>query len=313
MIRPVTLLCALLAAGSGLYLYQAKHRVKVIDRQIIAAIRQIDQARERTTILRAEWALLNEPDRLNELATRFLNLQPLAPTQFVAMADLDSRLPPPGPLPGTTPDTGPAGGPEAPLPVPVAAATPPLVATAAAATPATASAATQPGATQPAPAPAAVPATSAPAPATVASAAPRPAPVDVKPLPAPQIAAARPTDVRSPTDVRNAGTRVADTQGAGRPAEPHPAPRPAATAAVASPPAPHRAPPPERVATNVPHAAPVIAHPAPAHPAPAPAQTVAPRFVSSVLGMAHGGLPPPVPLSSATGIPVTSTTPAALQ
>lgn len=299
MIRPVTLLCALLAAGSGLYLYQAKHRVKVIDRQILAAIKQIDQARERTTILRAEWALLNEPDRLNELATKFLNLQPLAPTQFVAMADLDSRLPPPGPLPGplpgTTPDAGPASGPEAPLPVPVAAAAPPLVATAAAATPAGGPAAT-----------------------------PAPAPVDVKPLPAPKIAEVRPADVKS-VDTKLADAKTADTRSLVRPADPHPAPRPAATALAAGPAAtagaagpatPHRAaPPPERVAANVPHAAPIVAHPLPSHAAPAPAaaQTVSPRFVSSMLGMAHGGLPPPVPLSSSTGIPVNSTTPAALQ
>ena len=34
MIRPVTCVCFLLACGSGLYLYQSKHRVQVLDREI---------------------------------------------------------------------------------------------------------------------------------------------------------------------------------------------------------------------------------------------------------------------------------------
>ena len=34
MIRPITCVGRLLACGSGLYLYQAKHRVKVLDQQI---------------------------------------------------------------------------------------------------------------------------------------------------------------------------------------------------------------------------------------------------------------------------------------
>ena len=34
MIRPVTCVCFLLACGSGLYVYQSKHRVQLIDRDI---------------------------------------------------------------------------------------------------------------------------------------------------------------------------------------------------------------------------------------------------------------------------------------
>ncbi len=95
MIRPFTCLCMMLAAGAGLYLYQEKHRAQVLDREIMRVVKATDVARERTGMLRAEWALLNEPERLAALAERHLALKPLSPGQFVQLADLASRLPAP--------------------------------------------------------------------------------------------------------------------------------------------------------------------------------------------------------------------------
>ena len=97
MIRPFTCVCMLLAGGAGLYLYQTKHRALLLDREIAHTVKQTDAARERITGLRAEWALLNEPERLAELQAQHLGLRPLAPTQFVALADLAARLPAPLP------------------------------------------------------------------------------------------------------------------------------------------------------------------------------------------------------------------------
>jgi hypothetical protein len=86
MIRPVTLVCLLVAAGAGLHLYQVKHSVSMLDRELRDVNRQTEVARERTQILRAEWALLNEPDRLRQVAQRHLALEPMAPTQFIREA-----------------------------------------------------------------------------------------------------------------------------------------------------------------------------------------------------------------------------------
>ena len=97
MIRPFTCVCMLLAGGSGLYLYQTKHRALLLDREIAHTVKQTDATRERITALRAEWALLNEPERLAELQAQHLGLKPLAPTQFVTLADLPARLPSPLP------------------------------------------------------------------------------------------------------------------------------------------------------------------------------------------------------------------------
>jgi len=107
MIRPFTCVCMVLALGSGLYLYQAKHRAQLLDREIEATMRARDAAQARAGVLRAEWTLQNDPERLAALAERFLALKTVAPGQFTTMAELDKRLPPvraPEPTPGETTD-----------------------------------------------------------------------------------------------------------------------------------------------------------------------------------------------------------------
>jgi hypothetical protein len=92
MIRPATALCMVLAAASGLYLYQVKQRTRMLDRAIAATVKETQAAGQRIGVLKAEWTLLNQPDRLSELAQRYLALKPVAPGQFVTAADLDQRL-----------------------------------------------------------------------------------------------------------------------------------------------------------------------------------------------------------------------------
>ena len=115
MIRPVTLVCFLLACGSGLYLYSAKHRVQLVDHEIEKTVHATDELREQIRVLHAEWTLQNDPQRLQALADQFLSLKTLTPGQFTSLADLDNRLPAvPAPEP-TAPEAE-------PQPVPVAQA-----------------------------------------------------------------------------------------------------------------------------------------------------------------------------------------------
>ncbi|WP_137178404.1 hypothetical protein [Roseomonas sp. AR75] len=93
MIRPFTLLCFFAFAGAGAWLYQIKHAVAVKDRELTEIRRQTEQARQRIDILRAEWALLNEPDRLRQTATQVLALEPMQPQHFVRLTDVGRRLP----------------------------------------------------------------------------------------------------------------------------------------------------------------------------------------------------------------------------
>lgn len=118
MIRPITCVGFLLACASGLYLYQAKHRVNVIDQEIARTVHATDTTREQIRLLHAEWTLLNQPDRLQKLADQFLPLKQTTPGQFTSLADLDSRLPP------VRPDSPPPAPAEAPANDAIAAATP---------------------------------------------------------------------------------------------------------------------------------------------------------------------------------------------
>lgn len=138
MIRPLTLVSLIVAAGAGLHLYQVKHSVSMLDRELREVNRQTELVRERTQILRAEWALLNEPDRLRQIAQRHLALEPMAPAQFIRESELDRRLPAARPFAGPPslfgPSEVPPSAPEAlmesvpvaavPAPVPAVVASP---------------------------------------------------------------------------------------------------------------------------------------------------------------------------------------------
>ncbi|MCE2577311.1 ABC transporter permease [Komagataeibacter sp. FNDCR1] len=97
MIRIITLLCAIMTAGSGLFLYTKKQQTSALDQKIAQIVMQTERTRDQTAMLRAEWTMLNQPDRLHKLAERYdPTLRPVAPTQFVQVASLSAHLPAPG-------------------------------------------------------------------------------------------------------------------------------------------------------------------------------------------------------------------------
>lgn len=111
MIRPFTLLSFLAACVSGFYLYAEKQRAQTLSEQIDRTVQTTDAVRMRISELHAEWALLNDPDRLQRLATEFLKLKPVSPAQVVTLAELAARLPPPGnPRPAAEPNAPAAPG-----------------------------------------------------------------------------------------------------------------------------------------------------------------------------------------------------------
>ena len=137
MIRPATLICSLIAFGSGLYLYQTKHGAQLLDREIARTVHDTGAANDRIKTLQAEWLMLNEPERLQGLASQYLALRPMAPTQVASATELATRLPAPLPAsafapPGveeplvaaTLPAPGPAAAPAIALPAAIAAAAP---------------------------------------------------------------------------------------------------------------------------------------------------------------------------------------------
>jgi hypothetical protein len=324
MIRPVTCICLVLAAGSGLYLYQVKQRAFALDADLRSTYHSIDMARDRTRMLRADWALMNDPERLQALADQYLLLKPMAPSQLKTLDQLASALP----APGTTRD----GKPIVPVPalpapalgVPMASATPPKVpggadtgprlalAPTAQAAPPVQTAPLQAAAAQPAP-DASLDADALPEPPVAQPPAPPlvvsrpdaevadnvPPPIPLRPI-APPIAAKRPVHVRvathrvaPPTDQIASG----DAAISSAPLAP----------AVAKPRRPHHVAPSFVRAPGQLYAA----NEPPARP-PAPLRTAMPMRITppaatvmyrapisgSSLGMAAADLPPPRPLYS---------------
>ena len=113
MIRPFTFLCMLLAGAAGLYLYQVKHRTRMLELAIEHTVHEADAARARTALLRAESAVQNDPTRLASLAAQYLTLKPIDPKQFVQMTDIGHHLPA-IPVPEAAPATAEPAEDEAP-------------------------------------------------------------------------------------------------------------------------------------------------------------------------------------------------------
>ena len=109
MIRPINLVLGLAMVLTGAWMFVVKHRTEALERQIGSVTAQVRMAEQKIEVLRAEWALENDPTRLAALAQHFMpTLKPMAPDQLVTWRQLADRLPAPG-----------AGLPGLPLPPPL--------------------------------------------------------------------------------------------------------------------------------------------------------------------------------------------------
>lgn len=97
-----TFLAALAVIGLGYWAYHQNILTQHSIREVETLQRAIGQERERLSVLRAEWAYLNRPDRLRELVDmnfERLGLMPMAPEQFGDATQV-AYPPPPEPVIG---------------------------------------------------------------------------------------------------------------------------------------------------------------------------------------------------------------------
>ncbi len=124
--KPVTLAAVLLTALVSYTIYQLKYDVIDLEDELATLNGDLVAERQAVRVLKAEWSYLNRPDRLQDLAGRYLALAPsvayraasveLLPSQPApvepvwAAAAPDEEAPPPPPLPRAKPllaSTGP--------------------------------------------------------------------------------------------------------------------------------------------------------------------------------------------------------------
>ncbi len=91
MLRAINfLLVALMLAGAAL-VYDLKYEAERATNKVAKISHKIDVERDAIATLKAEWSLLNQPRRLQDLAERYhayLELDPLEPTQIGTLDDI---------------------------------------------------------------------------------------------------------------------------------------------------------------------------------------------------------------------------------
>jgi len=91
------ILSALAVIGLGFWAYQENYQTQQTQREVRELHRDIGAAHERLSMLRAEWAYLNRPDRLRDLAElnfERLRLLPLMPEAFGRVDQIAYPAPP---------------------------------------------------------------------------------------------------------------------------------------------------------------------------------------------------------------------------
>lgn len=91
MIRRQTVLWMCLVAITGVMTYVVKQCVLAVEKDLQRAESDIYHLQESLHLLRAEWAYLNDPVRLQQLAESHLGHGPLQPDQLVAFQDLPDK------------------------------------------------------------------------------------------------------------------------------------------------------------------------------------------------------------------------------
>ncbi len=84
-------ICGLIASAG--YAYSIKYDSLFQAEQVAKLKTKLQKERDAIAVLKAEWHLLNRPDRLQAAAERHLDLQPLGVQQLARLSDLPDRPP----------------------------------------------------------------------------------------------------------------------------------------------------------------------------------------------------------------------------
>jgi hypothetical protein len=87
MQRP-TLFFVVITAGVGLGLFQLKYQVMNLEKEHHRIRKTIRETNESIHVLKAEWAFLNDPKRLQELCERHLEISPIRGSQLVSLQNV---------------------------------------------------------------------------------------------------------------------------------------------------------------------------------------------------------------------------------
>ncbi len=85
MLRFVNICFALALVALAYVIYQVKYESRALDEDIAQLHKHIEAERDAVSVLRAEWSLLNRPERIERLAKKHLQLGPARPGQLITL------------------------------------------------------------------------------------------------------------------------------------------------------------------------------------------------------------------------------------
>ena len=94
MIRWLQVVSVVAASSAAVFVFQVKYRAEAVADRATQLQREIEQEQETLSLLEAEWSLLIQPARVQELVERhadLLKLQPLDPAQITEIENLPMR------------------------------------------------------------------------------------------------------------------------------------------------------------------------------------------------------------------------------
>jgi len=86
-----SILIAVVVAAVSYGLYQLSYEVQGLEKDLKRLNANISANQEAIRVLKAEWAFVNRPDKLQELATKHLPLLLVAPYQVAQLDELPAR------------------------------------------------------------------------------------------------------------------------------------------------------------------------------------------------------------------------------
>jgi cell division protein FtsL len=93
MIRFVNILAVLALVGAAVYAYSIKYATVFSAEEIVKLKHEIKAKEDRIAMLRAEWAYLVRPERIQALADKLLDLGPIGLAQIVKADALPAKAP----------------------------------------------------------------------------------------------------------------------------------------------------------------------------------------------------------------------------
>ncbi len=91
MLRFVNICLVLGLVALAYVIYQAKYEARGLDERIAVLTKEIERERDTLAVARAEWSLLNRPERIERLAEKYLKLVAAKPQQLVVLDEVTER------------------------------------------------------------------------------------------------------------------------------------------------------------------------------------------------------------------------------